>query len=133
MGGETVLKDEDRLQYAEAANKQMLEFDSRLLWFSGGGLVAVVTLAGTLEGSLSCPAIVVVLIGAGLLLASSGLTLYSFQKSASDIAAFLDKPSPSFREQQMKCMKRLNLTSLGLLLVGLGLLGVFAVLVMLAK
>ncbi len=129
----TKLTAEDRLQYTEAANQQTLEFDSRLLWFSGGGLVAVATLAGTLKMPPSCAAIVVVSLGALFLLGSSGLTLYSFQKSAHDIAAFLDKPSLNFRKQQMASMRRLNITSLVFMLVGLALLAVFAVLVMLSS
>lgn len=130
---ERALSQDERLQYTEMANRQMVEFDTRLLWFSGGGLVAVLAFAGTLKSRPPSTAIFAVALGALLLLTSSGLTLYSFQRSASDIARFLDKPLASFREQQMRDMKRLNLWSLAFTLGGLVCLGAFAVLVMASK
>jgi len=121
------------MQYTEAANRQMIEFDTRVLWFSGGGLVAVLAFAGTLKQHPSLFAIASVALGALLLLSSSGLTLYSFQRSSSDIARFLDDPSGSFREKQMHGMRRLNLWSLCLALAGLAFLGLFGVLMLAAK
>ena len=133
MAGDLQLSQAERLQYTEAANRQMFEFDTRLLWFSGGGLVGVLAFAGALSIHPSPLAVGAVSLGACLLLASSGLTLYSFQRSASDIAQFLDTPTAAFRERQMRDMKRLNLRTLRLAIGGLALLGVFAIVTLAAK
>lgn len=127
MGTECVLTDQERIQYAEAANKQMLEFDSRLLWFSGGGLIATLTFARAAGSSPGLDAVLALALGGCCLLTSSGITLHSFQRSAVDIANFLDNPTLEFRREQMREMRVLNSRSLVFLLVGLVLLGVFVV------
>lgn len=133
MTDERVLSDEERLQYTETANRQMLEFDSRLLWFSGGGLLGVLTFAGAADAPPRAFAIAALSIGGLCLLASSALTLYTFQQSALDIARFLEVPTMKFREAQMRRMSRMNFASLAFLVLGLVLLGVFGVETLVSK